>query len=162
MLLAHDTAGPQVPSSWHDCTAAPEHCVVPGEQAPPQAPFEQAIGHGTPEPHCPLSLQVWRLVPEHFVAPGLQTPTQPPPMHAWPEQGIGVPGWPVESHSTTDPFKHCVVVGGQTNPPSASAFTVASEASSDVPSGPSAATVVSCAASWPASSPASSTTMLAS
>jgi hypothetical protein len=101
-------------------------------------------------------------MPEHFVAPGVQTPTQPPPTHACPEQGIGVPGWPVESHRTMDPLEHCVVPGGHANPPSLpSPFSVASEASSDVPSGPSDATVVSCAASWVPSSPAPST-MLAS
>jgi hypothetical protein len=101
--LVQLTAVPHMPLLLQVWTAElPEHCVVPGEQVPVQAPFEQMELQATAVPHWPLLLQVWTPLPgppsavvEHFVTPGVHEPVQEPPTHAWLVQVMGAPQVPV-------------------------------------------------------------------
>jgi hypothetical protein len=68
----------QVPSAAQVWTPFPEHCFIPGEQAPAQTPFAHVSLHAIGAAHVALSLHVSTALPEHCVAPGVQTPEHCP------------------------------------------------------------------------------------
>jgi hypothetical protein len=64
--------------AWHVCTPLPEHCRIPGEHGPVQAPWEQVSLHPTGAPQFPSDPHVCTPVPWHRVDPGAHTPVQMP------------------------------------------------------------------------------------
>ena len=91
-----------------------EHCFVPGEQTPAQAPLTQAwFVHVVPLCHVPLASQVCGVSPLHWVAPGLQLPEQAPPLHTL-TQAAPLTHVPVASQVCGTRPLHCLVPGVHT------------------------------------------------
>ena len=62
---------PHTPAALQTWTAAPEHWIEPGAQAPVQVPETHAVPmQRTGSPHEPVLPQVCTPLPEHWVAPG--------------------------------------------------------------------------------------------